>query len=149
MTRKTLGRLVKEGRKARDLTQRELGQLLGVRGSHIAYIENGQRKPSLALLGRIAKALGFDSQELLFISRPDARELIHFSSASRPSQGRENAWRTFVKNRGLLKRHRVTRGELNILKRVSLLENVSSPRHFLFILNAIRQAGDRDSWTFD
>jgi hypothetical protein len=39
----------------------------------------------------------------------------------------------------------VTRAELKVLKQVSMLENVSFPRHFLFILNAIRQAGDREA----
>ncbi len=37
------------------------------------------------------------------------------------------------------------RGELKVLKQVSLLEHVSHPRHFVFILNAIRQAGDREA----
>jgi hypothetical protein len=35
----------------------------------------------------------------------------------------------------------VTPGELKVLKQVSLLEDVSSPKHFIFVLNAIRQAG--------
>jgi len=42
----------------------------------------------------------------------------------------------------MLRRYSVTRAELKVLKEVSLLEHVSSPRHFLFVLNAIRQAGE-------
>ena len=34
---------------------------------------------------------------------------------------------------------------LKVLKQVALLEHVSHPRHFLFILNSIRQAGDREA----
>jgi hypothetical protein len=53
----------------------------------------------------------------------------------------KNAWQEFTSNRALLRRHGVTRGELKVLKQVSLLEDVSSPKHFIFVLNAIRQAG--------
>jgi hypothetical protein len=40
----------------------------------------------------------------------------------------------------LLRRHAITKGELKILKRVAALERVAHPGHFIFILNAIRQA---------
>jgi hypothetical protein len=53
----------------------------------------------------------------------------------------KNAWKEFTSNRVLLRRHGVTPGELKVLKQVSLLEDVSSPKHFIFVLNAIRQAG--------
>jgi len=46
----------------------------------------------------------------------------------------------------MLRRHGVTRGELKVLKQVSLLQHVSSPKHFLFVLNAIRQAGGCGEW---
>jgi transcriptional regulator with XRE-family HTH domain len=38
-------------------TQRELADLVGVKASHIAYLENGHRLPSLGLLVRLAKEL--------------------------------------------------------------------------------------------
>ena len=62
-----------------------------------------------------------------------------------PSRKREDTFHQFSSNRAVLRRHNVTRAELKVLKQVSMLENVSFPRHFLFILNAIRQAGDREA----
>ena len=38
-------------------TQRELARLVGIKASHIAYLENGRRLPSLRLLVRLAKEL--------------------------------------------------------------------------------------------
>ena len=149
MSKKTLEAVVKEKRQALGLTQREMAEAIGVNSSHIAYIENGQRRPSIQLLRRIADTLVLNRRELLFLLQPDAKYMIGVSDESARANRGTNAWRQFVANRATLRRHGVTRGELNILKRVSLLENVSNPRHFLFILNAIRQAGDRDSWTFD
>jgi transcriptional regulator with XRE-family HTH domain len=143
MNKKTLGTVVKEGRDALRLTQRGLAEIVGVKASHIAYIENGHRNPSLALLRRLADALGLNRKELLFLSHPDAKYLMDEDDGS--SRKRENAWLAFTQNRAALRRHNVTRGELKVLKQVSLLENVSHPRHFLFILNAIRQAGDREA----
>jgi transcriptional regulator with XRE-family HTH domain len=143
MTKKTLGGVIKEGRDALRLTQRGLAEIVGVKASHIAYIENGHRNPSLALLRRLADALGLNRRELLILSHPDARYLMD-EPETRASK-RENSWHQFSTNRAMLRRHNVTRAELKVLKQVSLLENVSVPRHFLFILNAIRQAGDREA----
>jgi transcriptional regulator with XRE-family HTH domain len=143
MNKKTLGAVIKEGRDALRLTQRGLAELVGVKASHIAYIENGHRNPSLALLRRLADALGLNRKELLFLSHPDAKYLMDEDSGS--ARKREDAWQQFTSNRAALRRHNVTRGELKVLKQVALLEHVAHPRHFLFILNSIRQAGDREA----
>jgi len=44
-------------RQAFGYSQRELARLVGVKASHIAYLENGRRLPSLGLLVRLAKEL--------------------------------------------------------------------------------------------
>ena len=143
MNKKTLGAVIKEGRDALRLTQRGLAELVGVKASHIAYIENGHRNPSLALLRRLADALGLNRKELLFLSHPDAKYLMDEDGG--PTRKRDDAWVQFTSNRAALRRHSVSRAELRVLKQVALLEHVSHPRHFLFILNSIRQAGDREA----
>ena len=40
----------------------------------------------------------------------------------------------------VLRHHAITKGELKILKQVAMLQQVAHPGHFIFILNAIRQA---------
>lgn len=142
MNKKSLGTVIKEGRDALRLTQRGLADMVGVKASHIAYIENGHRNPSLALLRRLADALGLNRKELLFLSHPDARYLMDEDEGK---SKRVDPFLTFTNNRAALRRHNVTKAELKVLKQVSLLENVSHPRHFLFVLNAIRQAGDREA----
>jgi transcriptional regulator with XRE-family HTH domain len=143
MNKKTLGAVIKEGRDALRLTQRGLAEIVGVKASHIAYIENGHRNPSLALLRRLADGLGLNRRELLFLSHPDAKYLMDEDHDA--PRKREDAWEEFTSNRAALRRHSVSRGELKVLKQVALLEHVSHPRHFMFILNAIRQAGDREA----
>jgi transcriptional regulator with XRE-family HTH domain len=143
MNKKTLGTVIKEGRDSLRLTQRGLAEIVGVKASHIAYIENGHRNPSLALLRRLADALGLNRRELLILSHPDAQYLM--DDAHDSNRKRVDAFQQFSSNRAALRRHNVTRGELKVLKQVSLLEHVSHPRHFLFVLNAIRQAGDREA----
>lgn len=143
MNKKTLGLVIKDGRDALRLTQRGLAEMVGVKASHIAYIENGHRNPSLALLRRLSDALGLNRKELLILSHPDAKYLMDEDAGS--SRKRGDAWQAFASNRAALRRHSVTRAELKVLKQVSLLENVSHPRHFLFILNSIRQAGEREN----
>jgi transcriptional regulator with XRE-family HTH domain len=139
MTKKTLGEALRKRRETLGMTQRELAHEVGVKASHIAYLESGQRGPSLPLIGRLADTLGLDRRELFFLSHPDAKNLVGALGENAKTKPTD-AWRRFASNRALLRRHRVTRDELRVLKQVSLIEHVSYPSHFLFILTSIRQA---------
>jgi transcriptional regulator with XRE-family HTH domain len=145
MNKKTLGQVLRKQREALALTQRQVAKQLGVRASHVAYLERGLRKPSLSLLRRIADRLGLDGQKLFFLSHPEARLLLERCLAPQRPKPFDDAWRRFIGSRALLDRHNVTRAELKILRQVSLLRRVSSPRQFLFVLNSIRQASE-DEW---
>jgi transcriptional regulator with XRE-family HTH domain len=59
-----LGQLIKEKRRAADLTLIELSACSGVSPSYLGCIENGERFPSAAVLQRIAGPLGFDEDDL-------------------------------------------------------------------------------------
>jgi len=141
MTKKAPGILIKEARNSLRLTQRDLAAMVGVKASHIAYIEGDQRNPSLALLRRLADALGLNRRELLFMIHPEARELTEEraveSKASSP-----DGWKQFSSNAALLRRHKVTPAELKVLRQVNALGAVSNPRSFLFVLNSIRMAAN-------
>jgi transcriptional regulator with XRE-family HTH domain len=141
MRKKRPGTLIREARNSLRLTQRDLAAMVGVKASHIAYIEGGQRNPSLALLRRLADSLGLNRRELLFLIHPDAKHLTEDpmlkSRASKP-----DGWRQFSSNRALLRRHHVTPAELRVLRQVNSLGPVSNPRNFLFILNSIRMAAN-------
>lgn len=60
-----LGERIKELRKAKGLTQAELGQLLGVSASMIGQYENGFRYPKKETLTKIAEALSIDYEDIL------------------------------------------------------------------------------------
>lgn len=144
MIKRTLGLVVKEARVALEMTQRELARAIGVKPSHVAYIESCKRRPSLTLLRRISTTLGLNPRELLFLSHPDAKFMAGGFEQPGAIKRADDSWRRFSSNRALLIRHKVTPAELKVLKRVSLLEHVSDPRHFVFVLNAIRQAAVQD-----
>jgi transcriptional regulator with XRE-family HTH domain len=141
MTKRTLGSIVNEAREGARMTQRDLAAAIGVKASHIAYIESGQRRPSISLINRLSEALGLDAKELLVLAHPEAKQIV---DRDRPSTKKsDGAWPRFVSNKALLSRHAVTADELKVLKQVSMLEQVAHPGHFIFILNAIRQAAVR------
>jgi transcriptional regulator with XRE-family HTH domain len=144
MIKNVLGHLVRKQRKALALTQRQLANQVGVQPSHLAYIERGLRNPSISVLGRMAEALGIDGAKLFFLLYPQAKVLLGTALASKRPKPFDESWRQFVGDRALLRQHAVTRAELKILKQVGLLRRVSSSRQFLFILNAMRQAGEED-----
>lgn len=140
---KQFGKRVREQRDVLGISQTQLAKRLGVQASYVAYIENNQRRPSLPLVKRIANVLNLDPKEMFFLSHPEARSLVgeeEKPKARRPEE--TDPWKQFLANRGLLKRHRVSANEIKMLKQVSLLTDVSSPRDFLFILNTLRQAAD-------
>jgi len=55
---------IRQIREEKGLSQEQLAKLSGVSSSHIGYIENGEREPTITILCRLAKALGVDEKEL-------------------------------------------------------------------------------------
>lgn len=102
------GRRVKEWRKAKGLSQRELGALVGVEGATISRLESGHRRLTVDWLSRIAEALNCDPAEIVLGSpRPDLEEdglerVMHAIEAHWRSLGTEYARETFTED---LQRH--------------------------------------------
>ena len=66
VTARRLGTVLMDLRKAKKLTQVELSKKAGVTQGYLASLEGGLKKnPSLAVLKRLAKALGVPVTELL------------------------------------------------------------------------------------
>jgi transcriptional regulator with XRE-family HTH domain len=124
---KTLGTVVKEARDGTRKTQRDLAAAIGVKASHIAYIENGRRRPSISLVNRLSEALGISAKELLVLAHPEAKQIIE---SERASGGKaDSAWQRFTANKALIKGHGITPAELKLLKQVSMLSHVAHPGH--------------------
>ncbi len=117
MTKKKPGTLIREARNALHLTQRDLAGMVGVKASHIAYIESEQRNPSLALLRRIADTLGLNRRELLFMIHPDAKHLTEEQNHETKA-GKPDGWRQFSTNQAILRRYNITSAELKVLRQV-------------------------------
>lgn len=69
-----IGEQIRNYRKKAGLSQKELGQKLGVSQQHIAQYENGKRIPKLETLKKIAEALDCDIFDI-------AEELWHLKSS--------------------------------------------------------------------
>ena len=141
MSKKRPGTMIREARNSLRLTQRDLASMVGVKASHIAYIEGAQRNPSLSLLRRLADTLGLNRRELLFLIHPDAKHLTD-EDTSKSANSKPDGWRRFSTNQALLRRYNITSAELKVLRQVNSLGPVSNPRNFLFVLNSIRMAAN-------
>jgi len=139
---KTLGEIVKNRRQARGLTQRQLAEMLGVKGSHVAYLESGRRKPSFALIKHLADVLELDPQQLFLLAHPEAKSLLGSSADLVPLEDPAKAWQRFVSSKTLRARYHITAREIQALKHLSLLGYVLTEREFLAVLTLIRQPGD-------
>jgi len=63
-----LGKTIRKQRVAAQLTLQEVSAMSGVSPSYLGRIENGERFPSARILGRIAKPLGFEENELFTLA---------------------------------------------------------------------------------
>lgn len=62
--RKDIGSRIKEQRKKRGLTQKELAEMLGISAHTLSKYEQNQREPKIKTIKQIANALGVSSAEL-------------------------------------------------------------------------------------
>lgn len=142
MKKKTLGEIVKQRRQTLALTQRELAARLGVKGSHVAYLESGRRKPSLTLLKQLAEVLELDQQQLFLLAHPEAKSLLTSSAQPAPAEDPAKSWQRFANDRTMQARYHITPREIQALKHLSLLGYVLTQREFLAVLSLIRQPGE-------
>ncbi len=65
------GRRIRQTRRAKGLTQKKLGDRIGISDRHISSIENGRENPGFELLIRLCEALGVTPDYLLLGSMRD------------------------------------------------------------------------------
>jgi transcriptional regulator with XRE-family HTH domain len=65
-----IGLLVREARERKGLTQRDVASRVNIKASHVAYIENDKRRPSMELLLRLSRTLSIDRKRALFAAYP-------------------------------------------------------------------------------
>jgi transcriptional regulator with XRE-family HTH domain len=136
-SQEAFGEIVRHRRQALHLTQSQLAKRLGVKGSHIAYIENGRRRPSLALIERLADVLELDGAQLFLLAHPEAKSLLR--GTGHPAQvDPVKAWQRFEKARDLHVRYHITPREIQALKQLSLLGYVLTELEFLAVLTLLR-----------
>ncbi|HVN28322.1 MAG TPA: helix-turn-helix domain-containing protein [Candidatus Binataceae bacterium] len=136
---KELGLAIKMAREELRMSRQALADRIGIHAAYISYIERGLRRPSIELLNKLAEELGLEAETLVLLAFPELREVLARRIEKKPAK-KDDAWERFVSNRALLARHKVSPEEMGILKRVAMLGRVPSVDHFLFVLNAIRQA---------
>ena len=136
----TLGMVLRRRRRQLELTQQEVARRVSVRANYVGYLERDLRRPSTAVLGRLARVLDLDRGELYFLAHPQVRAFID-SQASNPQR---STWEEFRSNKRLHTRHGITAAELKVLQHVSTLGAVRTTRDYLFLLQVIRQALQAD-----
>lgn len=140
--RNPLGELIKQKRKELAVTQRALAEKLGVEPSHVAYLESGQRKPSLTLMAGLEAALGISRREIFLLAHPEAAGIVDPRGGSPLSEKRADGWRRLRTDRAFISRHRINRRELQAFEQLCRLGYVLSRHQVLAILTMIREPQD-------
>jgi transcriptional regulator with XRE-family HTH domain len=141
----TLGQVLRNQREEMGLSQRELALKLGIDAGHIAELESDcGTRPSFPLLSRAANALGLDKEWLFQLAETGMRSISGARKVIPDPKDNRAVFAAFARNRNLLARHNVKPQELKALSQVSLMGKVADTEALLFILDAIRKAGDID-----
>ncbi len=76
-----LGNRIQTAREAKNLTQEQLAEALGLKALHIAMLENGEKPPKLETLINLANTLDVSADELLQdnISRSGEKPFSEFT----------------------------------------------------------------------
>lgn len=72
----TIGGRIKRERLAREMTQRDLAEAVGVGVPHISKVEAGRENPSDELLEKLAETFDLDVDELFLVARRVPEELV-------------------------------------------------------------------------
>lgn len=89
MDDRTLGRRIAEVRRARNLTQNDLADVLDIGVPQVSRLEDGSRKVSAGELARIAERLSVPMEALLF---PSAYGESFRTTNGNPEQSSEVRW---------------------------------------------------------
>ena len=65
MEQNMIGTLIKAARQARKLTQKQVGEALGINDRHVQAWEAGRRNPGPKHLATLSEVLGLDGRDLL------------------------------------------------------------------------------------
>jgi transcriptional regulator with XRE-family HTH domain len=141
----TLGRVLRNQREELGLSRQELAFKLGIEAGHIAQFESDcGTRPSFPLLSRAANALGLDKDWLFQLAQTGVKSISGARKVVPHPKDNRQVFAAFARNRKLLDRHNVRPQELKALSRVSLMGKVTDTEALLFILDAIRKAGNTD-----
>jgi transcriptional regulator with XRE-family HTH domain len=132
----TFGGVIRERRRRLDLTQDDVARRIKTSTPYIGHLESGKRHPSEKVIARLSEVLGLQTRELYFLANPRARDLL---GSGKSARGR-SAWEEFRRDERTRRAHNISAEEMDVLGRVAALGEARSPRDFLYILNAIRQA---------
>jgi transcriptional regulator with XRE-family HTH domain len=133
------GALIRAARARSGLSLRAAARLIVVSAPYLAYLEAGARRPSAAVLLRIAKVLGLEGRRLFCLYNPEARALIGRATKLRPRTP-EETWRRFTARARVLRRRRLPRAEMRFLRQVCMPKRVLEPEQLLFVLQGLRLA---------
>jgi transcriptional regulator with XRE-family HTH domain len=133
---RSFGAVIRERRRQLDLTQEQVARRVGTSTPYVGHLESGKRHPSEKVLVRLSEVLGLGRRDLFLLANPGARE---FLSDSQPRTGR-SAWEEFRRDERVRRLHNISAQEMELLGEVAAMGDVRSPRDFIYILNAVRQA---------
>jgi transcriptional regulator with XRE-family HTH domain len=135
------GDVIRNRRRELDLTQDEVASRINTSAAHMSQLESGKRHPSNKVVTRLAEVLGLDNRELFFLANPHTGALL--SAQPDTEVASVSAWEEFRNNEELRRIHNVSDNEMEMLSRVALLGELSSPRELIYILNTVRHVVGR------
>jgi DNA-binding XRE family transcriptional regulator len=131
--KKTFGSMLRAHRRSSRMSRNELATQLGLNLAQLALVETDRSDPSINLVVRSAKLLGFEAEAVFRMAYPAAGSL------------KRQAWKEFKSDKSLLMRHKIASDELRALESIEVLGQVTDRRLFVSILKILRDTNSRSA----
>ena len=125
------GQAIRDRRRQLELTKREVATRINASTPYIGHLENGRRRPSDEIVERLAGALGFDVDALHLLVR--SRRRVFSRDADLGS-----VWEQFRTDAPLLRFHKISKAEMEMLSRAAMLGEFRSPGDTIHVLDTVR-----------
>lgn len=134
------GKYIRNRRLELRLTQLEVAKKADVAQNFIAYLENGQRKPSTEMVRKLSEILQLPSDRLYFLAHEeDLQGVIAYDREGGIRRKIPPVLTNLLNDRSLRARHRITEEEVEMLASIRGRGEIRTKEDYVFLLMSIRQ----------
>lgn len=132
------GQFIKRKRQDLSLTQTQVAKRLGVGQNYVAYMERGERKPSIDIIQGLAQCLKLPLQKLYLLANPDIEKIFPAGESSQ-SRAMPPLLKRLAGDHILRQKHNIGDEDIQLLTSIRARGQIENIDDYVFLLMTLRQ----------